>query len=506
MATWFAATLVTVIVWAVGYAFELSAVTLESKIFFANMQFLGVPTISVCLWEMVRRYVGPVRVPRALTAFLWILPAMTVPLAFINPWQIFRGSPSLEVGTAPFSVLHADYGPWYWYVLMPTMMLLNIATLLVLARGIVRGDRLERLHYGLLLFAVLLPLVGSVLYMFDLFAWSDYNPAVALLSFSCVLVAVGLFRYGLFSMVPVARDKVIEDLADGVIVVDRHGRLVDLNRAAESVIGIGRAEGLARPANEVLRAYPELLEAVAGAPPSAGRAAAALRRDLVVSGPEGRRHFALTCSPVTGRCGEYLGRALVLHDISERVRLLEKTREMANRDDLTGLHNRRHFFELTAGELERADRYGTCLSLLLLDVDHFKLVNDTYGHQAGDELLSQLADIFRSTLRASDVAGRVGGEEFAVVLPETDLNRATEVAGRLRQVVESLRVDMGDRGELDRVTVSMGLAEFRHAGQADPDDFRTLYERADRALYAAKRSGRNMVVASSEKAGLRAAV
>ncbi len=503
VAKWFAATLATVVVWAAGYAVELLATELEDKIFFANLQFIGVSAISVCWWEMIRRYVGLFRVRGAITVAIWAIPVATVPIAFLNPWHLFRGNPSLEIGVAPFALLHADYGPWYWWILMPFTFLVNMATLTMLVRGIARGDRLCRLQHGLLTLAFLLPLIGNLLYVFDVVGWSDYNPAVGLLSISCLLMALGLFRYGLFSIVSMAREKVIEELADAVIVVDRRGRLVDLNRAAERLLAVERGECLARPAEEGLKVHPALLDAIVE-PTAAARAAVPLRRDITIDLPEGPSHHALTCAPVTTRRGEYLGRALILHDISERVKLLERTREMAERDDLTGLCNRRHFLDLTARELERAQRYRLPLSFLLLDVDHFKKVNDTMGHQAGDELLRELADLFRANLRSSDIAGRVGGEEFAVVLPETDLDSAAEVAGRLRETVESLRLRLDTLGDPTLVTVSMGLAEFNHQSRGRPDDFRTLYERADRALYEAKASGRNMVVASKEESGLRA--
>lgn len=502
---WFAATLAAVVVWAVGYALELMAGEVEDKVFFANLQFIGVSAISVCWWEMIRRHVGLFRVPRAVTAAVWAIPVVTVPMAFLNPWHLFRGQPALEIGVAPLPLLHADYGPWYWWVLMPFTFLVNVATLTVLIRGIVLGDRLCRLQHGLMTVAFLFPLIGNLMYMFDIVGWTDYNPAVGLLSISCLLIALGLFRYGLFSIVPMARERVIEELADAVIVVDHRGRLADLNRAAEQLLAIERSECLARPAREALKDHPALLDAVVG-PTAVTPGVVPLRCDITIDGPDGPSHHALTCAPLTTRRGAYLGRALMLHDISERVKLLEKTREMAERDDLTGLCNRRHFLELTTRELQRTQRYGLSLSFLLLDVDHFKKVNDTMGHQAGDRLLRELADLFRTNLRSSDIAGRVGGEEFAVVLPETDLDSAVEVAGRLREAVESLCFRFDNLGDPMPVTVSIGLVEFNHRDGGRPDNLRTLYERADRALYEAKASGRNMVVASREGSELRAVV
>jgi diguanylate cyclase (GGDEF)-like protein len=195
-----------------------------------------------------------------------------------------------------------------------------------------------------------------------------------------------------------------------------------------------------------------------------------------------------------------------MHDITERERLLEQARDLANHDDLTGILNRRRFFELTEREFERSRRHYIPLSFLLMDVDHFKNVNDTFGHRVGDRLLKDLAELCKSTLRTNDLVGRIGGEEFAILLPETDLEDAIEVAARLREVVEMLRVTT-DEGETDMtITASVGLAQFDHGQLQDVDTFQTLYERADKALYAAKRAGRNAVVASPDPSGLLVAV
>ena len=165
-------------------------------------------------------------------------------------------------------------------------------------------------------------------------------------------------------------------------------------------------------------------------------------------------------------------------------RQLEK---QAHTDPLTGLANRRHFFEVAEAELARSQRYGTPLSVLMVDIDHFKEVNDAHGHRAGDRVLQQLARTCVEVLRAVDVVGRVGGEEFAILLPETATEGAADVAGRLREEVEASEVARAEGVPL-RVTVSIGVSSL--AGAANLD---TLMSQADDALYDAKHRGRNRV-------------
>lgn len=175
-----------------------------------------------------------------------------------------------------------------------------------------------------------------------------------------------------------------------------------------------------------------------------------------------------------------------LTEITQRKADEARLRRLATTDPLTGLSNRRHFFERGAQELRRAARYRRPLALLMLDIDHFKSVNDRYGHEAGDAVLRDLAERLRAGLRTSDLAGRIGGEEFAVLLPETTAEQAELLAERLRAAIaaDPLGPDLG-------ITVSLGVALAVPASEETLDP---VLRRADAALYRAKAGGRNQVV------------
>ncbi len=161
---------------------------------------------------------------------------------------------------------------------------------------------------------------------------------------------------------------------------------------------------------------------------------------------------------------------------------------LARVDALTGVLNRRALFETLNKEVERAKRYGGALTCLMLDLDHFKAFNDTYGHQFGDKVLHLIARVIFEHCRASDHLGRYGGEEFLIILPETGIEGATMFAERVRSVVAQTPVDLDE----ERVTVSIGVAEW-----CDSDtSASSLISRADRALLEAKGAGRNRIVAS----------
>ncbi|PIE04694.1 MAG: hypothetical protein CSA76_02830 [Spirochaetales bacterium] len=161
--------------------------------------------------------------------------------------------------------------------------------------------------------------------------------------------------------------------------------------------------------------------------------------------------------------------------------------DMAFRDELTGLFNRRYFDRKIQEEIERCTRYSRMLSLIICDIDHFKQFNDTFGHQTGDEILRTVAELLKKSCRASDTAARYGGEEMAVILPETDLDGAMLVAEKARTLIAA----RGGNDTGATVTVSMGVASFR----SNTDGPAELIAAADKALYRAKAAGRNCSVA-----------
>ncbi|WP_374449131.1 GGDEF domain-containing protein [Stella sp.] len=177
----------------------------------------------------------------------------------------------------------------------------------------------------------------------------------------------------------------------------------------------------------------------------------------------------------------------VLHDLARLVVDELELRRLATTDSLTGLLTRRAFAAEAAREVARASRTGRPLACIAFDIDHFKSINDRHGHAAGDRVLQAVAAVCRRHLRAVDVAGRLGGEEFAILLPEADRAAAGEVAERLRAALEAAELAQGE-GAI-RVTASFGVGALRpDERSADP-----VLERADAAAYAAKREGRNRV-------------
>lgn len=176
--------------------------------------------------------------------------------------------------------------------------------------------------------------------------------------------------------------------------------------------------------------------------------------------------------------------------LRENLALMSELHELASTDMLTGLHSRRHFFEIAEREFYLARRHGRPLAAMMIDIDHFKGINDTYGHAAGDEALQILARTCHQQMRATDIVGRYGGDELVTILPETDVESALDAAARVRAALDGVSVDID--GASFRFTISVGVATAEAAA-----DLAQLLRRADRALYQAKKDGRNTTRALS---------
>jgi diguanylate cyclase (GGDEF)-like protein len=217
------------------------------------------------------------------------------------------------------------------------------------------------------------------------------------------------------------------------------------------------------------------------------------RTRLVREGKEDPRNIRINSDKVVRVTCKALpdgGRMLLYSDITDLVKHAERLEHMAMTDSLTGLFNRRHFFSVAEQEWERFRRFQQPFSIVMIDIDKFKAINDNFGHAVGDKVILSVADSCRASKREYDIAARIGGEEFALLLPETTLPKACAFADRLREAISEHALDVS--GERLSFTTSMGVSE----ATVEMTDVDQLVIESDDALYAAKRQGRNLVCAA----------
>jgi diguanylate cyclase (GGDEF)-like protein len=287
-------------------------------------------------------------------------------------------------------------------------------------------------------------------------------------------------------------------LSEGVVLLDAQGTVRAANASAERMLGVH--------VGETAREFPSesdgkiVGEDGAPFPPEMRPPRLALRTGqpvhnemMGVRKPDGSmKWFSVSAEPLF-RAREKQAYATVVSfsDVTDRKLLEQELERQAQTDSLTGAVNRRHFQDLAERELAQSRRYNHPLSLLMIDIDRFKAVNDNFGHAVGDLVLREFVRKCRETLREVDIVARTGGEEFAVLLPATNDGQAAHVAERLRQAVAAGEVPVQQNSPV-RFTISVGVASFQDA------DLETSLHRADQALYRAKELGRDRVCVFSE--------
>jgi diguanylate cyclase (GGDEF)-like protein len=287
----------------------------------------------------------------------------------------------------------------------------------------------------------------------------------------------------------VALRAIVDELDAGIVVLDAERRVRIANRAFRRFWRLPDDVGNSRPTFVKLMYHGRGIKGYAVSADKLGEYVTR-QLELIRSGNERPLSIRLANGGVIQfRCKTLPdgGRLLTYGNISELADQAETLERLACVDGLTGLNNRRHFLTLAEGEWSRFQRYGRPLALLMIDIDFFKSVNDTYGHDAGDAVIKAVTDILHRRKRTSDIAGRLGGEEFALILPETSFDSAAVAGERLRQLVAG-RAIVTESHSIS-VTISVGVS----VADATMSGFDELLKQADIALYEAKDSGRNRV-------------
>ncbi len=286
---------------------------------------------------------------------------------------------------------------------------------------------------------------------------------------------------------------IVENSMDAVVVIDRSGDIIWWNTAAEKMFGYHSSEVIGKYVHDVLPA-PDLREKAnesfalfkdRGTGPLIGKSL--LVRGIRKNGDE----FHVQFSPNTVEINGELYVFAFLRDMSDLVSLQEKLKRQATVDELTGILNRRGFFQQAEVAYNMSFRHKEPLILLMMDIDFFKGINDQYGHHAGDIALQKFVDNISKIIRTEDIFGRVGGEEFVLALIKTPIDVASQLAERIRLATEELTITVSSSSF--SLTVSIGITAIEGGDESLQD----MQNRCDKALYKAKKTGRNRVVVSS---------
>lgn len=472
-------------VWSGLAAFEVAASTPAAMQGWGQLAYLGIATAPLFYFLFSVEYTQDTAwLTGRRRAALWLIPVITLALVATNDWHHWHWA-SVTLDPATGLGVYGR-GPWFWVHVGYSYSLL-LAGVLVLVRALFSFPPYYRRQVISILAGSTPPLLVNVIYILNprLLPGLDWTPVG--LAFSGVALAWGLFRAGLLELAPIARNQLVEKMAEGVVVLNLQQRVVDANSAAERLFGrslIGQASPL-----------PEL---------TLPAAAATQRLDFPAAG----RVLEAQTSPLLDPRRLIIGWLILLRDITDREHAAEILRQMNERlqaqlaevqglqaqlreetirDPLTGAFNRRYLQETLPRELAMAGREDKPLCVVMLDLDHFKNFNDSYGHAAGDAVLQGLVALLSAHIRQGDAICRYGGEEFVVIMSNVAVADAQRRAEAWRRAFADL--PLAHAGQALAATISLGVAAFPAHAQA-PED---LLRHADAALYAAKAAGRNRV-------------
>jgi diguanylate cyclase (GGDEF)-like protein/PAS domain S-box-containing protein len=469
--------------WALPDVFELAATTVPLKVFWSVVAYPGIAAAPVCFYLAARTF-GYHR--RRLSAkhviAVSLFPAATVLVAATNFFHNLLWSwVVIDVST---NIATYGRGPWFslFVVYSYGLVFLGIVRFVSVLRALPAAYRGQLVT---ILAGSLFALLGSVFYLFR-FSQRDWTPLGMALAGLCLFL--GMTRYRMLDLLPIARNLLVETMDDGVLVTDTHGRIIDMNPAMKELLGVRerRAVLMGTSARELLTEWEEILPLLDGSEP--------LRLEIACVGADGNtRYLDVRRRPLPGRNGEVPGILFLLGDVTKRHVAEERLREMACRDSLTGAYTMRYMEELLQKGIERHLREGFVFSVAFLDLDHFKRINDTYGHPAGDAVLRGLVELFEVHLGPEDVVGRFGGEEFILLFPGRGLRAS--VCRTLRLLARTRHIPFPWGNESLRVSFSAGVASVEEESLRGALSKDLLIALADRRLYEAKRRGRCCVVA-----------
>lgn len=463
--------LVSIGIWDIAYGLRTAHVPAPDERLWMSVMYIGVATAPTALLVFALEFCHHGSwLTRPVRAALLIEPLATLVAAWTDGrfGLLFNG----RVGVDIYLREHAGIAFWINVAYSYALMVLATAIFLRYRRSF-RHSLYRQQAMGVIVGSAL-PWVGSLLMAANL-TERDLTPLT--LSLSAFAFGFVILRSRMLAVVPIARDLLIDRMSDGVLVIDAAGNISDVNPAGRTMLGLGADEVIGRHFDDCLRHQPHV--------------AAMLRNDgdsrhEIETRSGAVRHLDVHVSALTDHRHRAVGTLALIRDITERKVLEAELARLATVDPLTGIGNRRKLEEVTVRELNRRRRNGQPLSIAVIDVDNLKLINDAAGHQAGDLALQSVASVLASASRASDLVARMGGDEFALLLPDSDLARAAAAAERVRVLLRERAVS---DASLQHLSVSIGVAQANDT-QHDADD---LLRAADTALYAAKSAGRNRV-------------
>ncbi len=455
-----------------SYGFELLSYDLEQIKFWVRMEYLALPLIPVFILLMCLDYVGK-KLNRIFTFVLFGIPFVTMTLHLTNDFHhLYYSSVSLKIDSPyPIVELEPGFGFVIHSVFLYGVVAVSVVVLLLELRTL--SSKLKQ-QILLMITGVLIPIIASVFYITGLSPNGvDIGPVS--MCFSFVFHGIALLSYKMFDITPIARERIFESIDEGVLVLNQNNIIVDYNQAMINVLPVLKPSYIGQKLDTINVIDSTFLSLAMNE----------TETDYHYTGEGNSHYYQVKFTPVLNSKNILIGKIMTFTDVTKRVLLEEQLKRLASTDGLTNIYNRAFF-------VKSAEEYlniGTPISVIMFDIDHFKKVNDTYGHVSGDAVLCNVVEIVKSCLREEDLFGRFGGEEFLICLAGT-IDEAMNVAHSIKESIQQMPTVVS--GHCISVTSSFGVTNTAFTEREL--SVQALISQADQALYVAKQNGRNCVV------------
>ena len=459
---------------------ELYFTSIEKIIFWNYIEYIGLPLIPAFWLIFSFQYCEKDKIlSYKIYSLIFLIPVITIILRYTNNFHhLFYTSVKLY-NNGMFNLIKIQKGPWY-YVNFLYACLAEVISSFLYWQLFFKSNYRIRSQALLIFIASVFPWISIlIITLYKTPYGIDIGPFT--LSISTVIFLLGFFKYNFLYLKPIARDKVFEWSNDGIVILDNNYIIIDFNIIATKILTNLKSSSIGDKIDDYISDYRYIKSSIENSSES---------QIKIENG--GTNYYSMKSMKILNSRNSIIGYLVFFHDITTYVDAMDKLNYMACIDELTGVYNRRYFTERSQNELLRAKRYNHPLSFIILDIDLFKKINDNYGHLAGDEVLKNIGIICKNTIRSTDLLGRFGGEEFTILLPETEIDEAVIIAGRILKIIETSETVYNN--SKIKVTASFGVTG---TNSTDNLDLNTLFKQADKALYNAKSDGRNCVRSSS---------
>jgi diguanylate cyclase (GGDEF)-like protein len=450
-----------------GYSFEITATNFDTAFVGLIVEYISCPFISPFILLYALSHTG-VRVPKPVKVLLFIIPVAQSVLALTSRYHTYYYS-DIEFTPPPIFAQLRITGTIIYYICFAYIYIMLIASAIILAKNAVGQKGSKRYTEYFIATAFLIPIVTTTLYLFGLTPWS-YDLTPVFLCITCIIICICTLRYNYLQFLPAATTHMVNEMKDSFVVLDANGCFINANISAKRLFPFLKTLKFGTEIPEEQRNYFKTDES---------------EFEFSIS-DNGRELFYKASVGSINKRGKPVCKTFIFYDITDTKMLINELDQKASYDALTGIFNRATLMRYLYIIQEKSDIENLSSAVLLIDLDDFKKVNDTLGHEDGNIILAEAAKRITSCLDQNDVIGRYGGEEFCVAFWDKDQNAALKAAENIRAIIEATPFTAA--GLSFPVTASIGISLYL---PIEEKKIETVLTEADEALSVAKQSGKN---------------